>query len=290
MNTEFDAIARDIIALADRSVIQRIAVLRQRCPWIPGQIRSDAVRTGPLPFWGRCVNIDELTATTIVSPAIVEALQSVAGRSESTSTPHAGLQHTYGYLFSLIPTPFGRKRDRWVSNIFEVAFGQPPGTFGPNPKQGTLLSHATWLAGHFAFRREDRLRRLQKCLTDRIHPSLHAATLVSMPSLRLEESIVIATRNGRGAKITLRTDLVQMPRSDHRIEANPWLLVYSIADSRRRDPQLITLFAVSDDCCAAIESRAAKHRRSDIRPRYNAFIPGLASEPHSGQCRLVRQR
>ena len=289
MTPDFDRIARRMIDLADRPLPERVDLLQKRCPRILSQIRRDSVRTGPLPFWGRCMNIDEFAGTSIVSPSVLEVLSATAQRRMSLSMPHAGLQHTYGYLFSVIPTPFGMKRDRWIDDGLERSLGLPSQTLEPRPSLGTLLTNATWLAGRIAFRNDDRLLQLQRRLTDRIAPSLHRMTLPTM-SLRLLESVVTAARSGVEAEIQLRTDIVRMPRAEGELAVNPYLLVYSVADSRCRHPALVTLFAVSEDFREALATRATQRRRSDIRPRYNASVPGLSSEPRKGVCRLERQR
>lgn len=292
MKPDFNSIACRVIELADQPIAQRVGVFRRRCPEILRQIRRDAERSGPLPFWARCLNIDEFAGTTIVSPAVLEVLAVTAQRPMSTTRPHAGLQHTYGYLFSVIPTPFGMKRDRWLNDVFERAFRLPSATFGPAPFPGSLLSHATWLAGHFAFRGENRLRRLQRHLAVRITPELRKLPLgestLRKGSFRLLETVVIATRRTPNVEIQFRTDLIRMPSTIGELSTTPYLLVYSVADSRNRHPQLVTMFATSEEFREEVAARALKRRRSDIRPRYNAFVSGFPSEPQSGRCQLVR--
>ena len=61
-----------------------------------------------LALWGRSVNADENTGETIVHPAILAAIGALAGVPMRGRFVQAGLQHTYGYLFSLIDTPYGR--------------------------------------------------------------------------------------------------------------------------------------------------------------------------------------
>ncbi|MGC3970942.1 MAG: hypothetical protein QM775_27505 [Pirellulales bacterium] len=85
------------------------AVLRKRCPHVYRQMTSDAHRAAMFSLWGRSVNFDEHAGQTIVDPAIVEVVGELAGKSMRGEVVHAGLLHTYGYLFSVIDTPYGAK-------------------------------------------------------------------------------------------------------------------------------------------------------------------------------------
>src|SRR5262245_4006145 len=129
------AIAMTAAAEKGRSVVP---VLRTRCPYVYDQLRRDARFPGLFSLWGRCVNIDENTREVIVQPAILHALGDLAGVRVRGRVVHAGLQHTYGYLFSLIQTPYGFKRDRWTSTDLERGLGVDLTLLGERPAAGTL--------------------------------------------------------------------------------------------------------------------------------------------------------
>src|SRR5262245_58785993 len=113
--------ARAMVAAADagKSVVP---VLKKRCPHVYRQIVRDSKYPGLPALWGRCVNVDENAGKTIVHPAILEAIGIVAGVPMHGPVFHAGLQHTYGYLFSTLQTPYGLKRERWLSTHMEEGF------------------------------------------------------------------------------------------------------------------------------------------------------------------------
>src|SRR5262245_44928449 len=90
--------AKTLVAAAEkgRSVLP---LMKRLCPEICEQIRGDGKTPGLLSFWGRCVNVDENVNDIIVHPAILHAIATLAGVSMRGRIVHAGLQHTYGYLF-----------------------------------------------------------------------------------------------------------------------------------------------------------------------------------------------
>jgi len=286
---DFDRIARRLIAAADQPLADRIALLKRLCPELVHQIETDRGPSGPLIFWGRCRNFDELAGQVIVDPAILETVFRIAEQPFSLAHPHAGLQHTYSYLLSVIDTPYGRKRDRWVRTSLESAFGLPPDVLGPSPTDGTLLANATWLAGSIAFQGHDRLKWMQRCLSKRVARSLTDMKLDRLKGFRFRETTTFSTNGGLCAKVSFVTDLIRMPFVEEGKSEETWLLVYSIEDDRSRHPQLITLFAVTDEFIQAIQDRAATLRRSDIRPRYNAYVSGFPSAGCAGKVQLVRR-
>lgn len=284
---DFDSIAAQLAPSKDVSLSRRQRLLETLCPEIKDQILRDRGRTGPFQFWGLCSNHDEFANQTIVADEIVELISSLAEFDASPQTPHAGLQHTYGYLFSTIETPFGRKRDRWINEDLEAAFGQPSGTFGPAPEEGTLLSNVTWLAGQIAFRNDARLGWLRRALRSRVAASLLNLDLSEVPIQRMTETFRGRFGGTRTqSTIVLRTDLVPLPAVNTWYQGPPWLLVYSIHDRREPHPQLVTLFTVSEQMRTEMEARCQEHTRTDIRLRYNAVIHGVSHDHYRGECRL----
>ena len=67
-------------------------------------------------LWAASSNHDELAGGRIVHPRILRALERRLGVGSHPRgrVGHAGVLHTYGYLFSNLRTPFGLKRRRWV--------------------------------------------------------------------------------------------------------------------------------------------------------------------------------
>ncbi|MCA9138499.1 MAG: hypothetical protein KDB00_17125 [Planctomycetales bacterium] len=281
----FDTIARQLNDEADKPTTQRVSLLRRSCPQIVRQIESDVGRSGPLIFWGECRNVDEFAGKVIVEPPILESIFRIARQPLHLEHPHAGLQHTYGYLFSVIETPFGKKRDRWVSDQLEQSLDLPTDVLGPTPKFGTLLANATWLAGSIAFRGHSRRNWLKRCLGKRVAPSLRDLAIDRLSRVRSIETIKLQPVRGRQLRVSLITDLVRLPLADH--DSDGWLLVYSIEDDRNRNPELVTLFTVSDAFAESVRQRSSLRKLSDIRLRYNAWVPGFPQTPQSGTVKII---
>ena len=279
---DFARLAKRLISTAKRDTTAAALLFRQRLPKLVDHISRDAVRQGPLPFWGKSLNVDELAGLTIVDPSILDLLSEFTGRKLSHTIPHAGLQHTYGYLFSTIETPYGFKRDRWISTELEDAFGLHETTLGAQPTNGTLLANATWLSGQIAFRGSPaQMRRLASSLQNRVAPELLDWTVPKTHTRLLER----VTKTVRGVKRawTLQTDLVKAKRN-----SSFCLLVYSIVDHHTKTQKLITLFPMSPAGVQELIDRGQTVRQKDIRPRYNAYIGALSGHILSGTCRLKR--
>ena len=283
---DFDKITRQLLTSASAGDAKMITAVRRLCPGIVRQIEADQGCSGPAIFWGDCRNFDELAGQVIVEPSILQTIFQIAGRRLSPEHPHAGFQHTYGYLFSVIETPYGKKRDRWVQTDLEAGLGLPLDVLGPSPSEGTLMANATWLAGSIAFSDHKRLHWMRRCLAKRAALSVQEFEPEKWRSLRLTETVPPANSNSLPSDIFLITDLIRMPFAEKSGIRENWLLVYSIDSESSGIPQLITLFTVTDDFVESIRERAAKRKRSDIRPRYNAFVPGLTNDPQRGTVRL----
>src|SRR6185437_3416867 len=117
---------------------------------------------------------------------------------------HAGMEHTYGYLFSTLKTAFGYKRARWVHGDTERGFGLQVGALGPDtPKVsgGSLFSNATYFFGRIAFRDNPELLAALKRGSKAVAKQILQFDYTSLKTIRLEETI--ASKN-----VSLRTDLV----------------------------------------------------------------------------------
>lgn len=259
------AIAMIAAVDAGRSVL---AVLRARCPFVYRQVRRDALYPGLLALWGRSVNFDDEAPEVIVHPAIARALGEQLGAPVRGRVVHAGLQHTYGYLFSLLKTPYGFKRDRWTSTGLERGLGVDLSLLGARPAAGTLLANATWLMGQIAFRGDRRaLARLAR-QADAVAPALVTYDFSALTVTRIEER---ARLPGQACcEVALVTDLLTLSRAP---KGDRWL-VYSVRGGARAPLRLVTAFPVSP---AGVESLRASTPPgpAEVRLRYNAYVPGL---------------
>ncbi len=272
------AVAMTAAAGKGRSVA---AVLRALCPHVHRQLRRDARFPGLLSLWGRCVNFDENAREVIVHPAILRALGEVLGLRVRGRVVHAGLQHTYGYLFSLIETPHGFKRDRWVSTDLERGLGIDPTLLSEQPSAGTLLANATWLMGQVAFRgRPAALARLA-AESAAVAPALIAYDCAALPVCRIEERAVAPGTLRR--QVRLVTDLVTLPRAPD----GDRLLVYSTQTGPRARLRLVTAFPVRPAYAEGLRASAEPGGPAEVHLRYNAYVPGLYGRTVRGRRELL---
>lgn len=89
--------------------------------------------------WGRSTVIDENIGEAVLSRGLFDALHEAAGLECAWPIGNAGLLHCYGYLLSDAATPYGLKRDRWLTPDLARASGKPDDYFEPNAPDTTLL-------------------------------------------------------------------------------------------------------------------------------------------------------
>lgn len=261
-------------------------LLQTKCVWLYEQLRRDAVTPNLFQAWGECVNQDEIAGGTIVDPAILATIGTVAGIPMTGPRYHAGLQHTYGYLFSVIQTPYGYKRDRWISTRLERGFGLSPDTLSPAPTQGTLLANATYLAGNIATRGSPVGRRCIDALNGCVAEDLLHVPFDQLRQSRLIEKAAWNDDKGKARRVRIQTDLVPFPRSPEN-EGESVLLIYSVGRSRQ-PPRLVTLFTVTQSFADSLTASERLGDDVEIVARFNAWVDGLTGTPRRGQ-RTVRR-
>jgi len=239
------------------------------------QIESQISRDSGKPFlklWGKSINFDELAQGTIVQPELLDLMADLIGVApRKERIVHAGMEHTYGYLFSVLKTPYGYKRARWVRPEIEVGFGLPSGTLSPLPSEGTLLSNVSYFAGKIAFRSD----RLSNPFLKSGEKFQVASALVNFPYaylkiIRMEETLRLKGTKKPGSKVVLRTDLVPFPVQPEVKTANTHLLVYSIQRGIRFE--LISAFPVQDSFVTGVVNPDKLGTDQPIITRYNAYI------------------
>ncbi len=288
-------LARDLESVASQqgSIIK---ALEKEQPVLFSQMKADSSHKDWLDLWGQCINFDELAHGIIVSPKIIDPL--VQWFSPSTGKPfeanereilHAGVQHTYGYLFSNLKTAFGYKRARWVRTTLDRGFGLPIGTLSPMPKAGSLFSNATYFAGRIAFKDEpSNLKTLEQEAAQSVSPALLKFDFDSLKPVRLEETI--KTDSG---DVIIRTDFVPFPHAVDGDSNTHWL-IYSISDRRVTDKhtplppaQLITAFPVETSFVDAAFASSGLGENKPIITRYNAFVQGITFKTYTGTRRKL---
>lgn len=237
-------------------------------------------------LWGRSINFDENAKGTIIPEAVIDAILAKAGvDARQNRIVHAGFEHTYGYLLSILKTPYGYKRLRWVRPDIERGFGLEKGAISPTPESGGLFMNVSTFAGHIAFQGDhpkDRaaLKVLRKAkgaaraLRDFDYGSLHGR--------RLKETVAL----GGWRTVEIRTDFVPFTHaSGDATGGNAELLVYSIRDSADEFPHLISAFPIAKGFSDAALDAKGLGEGKPVVTRYNAFLPGVtdASKPVYGK-------
>lgn len=114
-------------------------------PWLAASLADDAA-AGRFAAWGRSTVIDENVGEAVIPRPLFDELHERAGLEATWPVGNAGLLHVYGYLLSTTPTPYGLKRERWLSGELERACGLETGALLPWAGTETLLARATAVA------------------------------------------------------------------------------------------------------------------------------------------------
>jgi len=114
-------------------------------PWLAAALAEDRA-VGRFADWGRSSVIDENVGAAVLARAVFEELHGRAGLEAEWPVGNAGVLHVYGYLLSTTPTPYGLKRERWLSGELDRACGLEVGALLPWAGTETLLSRATTAA------------------------------------------------------------------------------------------------------------------------------------------------
>jgi hypothetical protein len=251
--------------------------MARHAPAVVAELARDAAAPAMLATWGAALNYNQqagggYSADPIVAPAVVDELTALAGATpRHERVVHAGVQHTYGYLFSVLPTPFGFKRARWVEPTVNDGLGLPAGTIAPAPVAGTLLANVTWLAGAIAFAGEPELAAAHSA-PSLVAPEIQALDVAALRIRRLTETVQVG-----GRTVELRTDFVDLP---HPTDATATWLIYSIRDDGHS--RLVTAFPISAAARDKYES-APLGDGIPITTQYNAWVDGLTDTKLPGR-------
>lgn len=258
------AARRMVKAGADAAAIEKI--LRADVPQVATALVKDREGKAWRDLWGEALNVDENTHATVVAAPILSVLARLAGVAAPRATVHAGLQHTYGYLFSLMQTPFGYKRARWVNGELENGFGLPANTLSPTPANGTLLANVTYFLGRLVL---DETAAARLPASDGVHPALRAFDYRKAEIRRLEERVAV---DAGARRVVIRTDLVRFPLP----QKNSFLLIYSADDSTPPGARLYTAFPVDARFAEGLFAAERQGVGQAVKARFNSAVPGFA--------------
>jgi hypothetical protein len=269
--------SRNTTGITDPTVLRKI--LDQDAPGFMTEIDRDGNARDLLNLWGLSSNID---ASNIASGALTipanliqffVSLWKVPYNSNFTQG-NAALNHTYGYLFSNVWTPFGYKRARYVQGELESGLGITPGMFSGIPAQGTLLSNVTYLAATIAFRDNP---ASMKDFSDAVSNGeiVSVPELVNYPYANLKIQRLVEVAANDQFYLELRTDIVAFPKVNTE-GSDQALLVYSLdfhAPGQASKPRLITAFPVQTSFGAGIFNPTGLGNSVPLSLKYNAALP-----------------
>lgn len=240
-------------------------MLEQSYPSLLEQIRSDASDPVLLSQWGESLNFDSGAKKKIIDDKILTELQNFFKLTSDNYIVHAGITHTYGYLFSNLETPYGYKRKRWIDPEVNHAFNLTQMSLSPETLSGTLLSNLTYFAGRIAFQEKSSKASLEqlKNVSLEILNFNYSALKVKI----LEEKIEIPS----DVKKIIRTHFVQFPKRKLS-DQNEYLLVYSVQDLSQHTEKLITIFPINKDSYLKTTDPLLMGADRPILPKYNLHL------------------
>lgn len=275
-------VARAIEGVQDPEKIER--TLRDSLPGFLPQLDLDARLPGLLSLWGLSRNIDEsrLESGTRTVPAnLLKTLNRhlKVPYDDSFTIGHAGLNHTYGYLFSTVETPYGYKRARYVRHEIEAGFGLKEGELGGSPKGGSLLLNLTLFAGKVAFRDSEAGMKAMNDLSSRV-ARYAPSDILKFNFNALKPERLIERIETTDQTIEMRTDLIPFNHPNP-YGKNSSLLIHSILvedkhPSKTRaapaTPVLITVFPVESGMRASLFDPTTMGDPVPLKLRFNAAL------------------
>lgn len=280
------AFSRRLIKEADAG--QAIAPLFEMlAPEISAQLKSDAKQPKLEALWDYALNLDPTSGEKIVDPRLLVLFGQQMGiptnQLATSNVVHAGLQQTYGHLFSLAPSPNGFRRARWVNGVIESGFGLPAGLFGPIPRAGTLFRNATYFFGRLALTdSEEAMAVLEH--TEGVPEALRTFAYDAVAIRRLEERVQVPQVTGR--EILLRTDLIAFTATGAHSQV---LAIYSLYDPGEGLPKLVAGLPIGREDAEALLAADTLGDDQVINSRFEAFIEGLTGTkmPLAGSRRIL---
>lgn len=270
-------VSRTLDGVTDADQIR--TTMDEHLPSFMVQFERDGRSRQLLEFWGLSRNIDESNLATGLRTVPENLLRFFASIwdltfSENFTIGHAGLTHTYGYLFSTRLTPYGYKRARYVTGELEAGFGVSDKLFSGMPRQGTLLSNLTYFTGRIAFRDNP-------ALTTELQAAVKSGQIVNVPelteypfeTLKVRRLVEVVTLEN--ATLEIRTDIVHFPKTNLR-GANTNLLIYSVdyrPNGAEARPRLITAFPVQQTTAKGVFEPSLLGESLPIKLNYNASLP-----------------
>ncbi len=207
-------------------------------------------------YWTDSTIFDELAKAPILPGKVMDALGIPHETTGGIVHAPAGLMHTYGYLFSQLPTAYGLKGKRWIESRVDERLGFPAGTFSPLPPQGEFTSNVTTallglIGGKMALPRAAKLKVSAKVVG------------------RVEQRVSWKTPQGRTVTASVFTHLVELKPLAGLETTDAYLLIYSTLQNRRR--RLVTAFPVDRKFADGI-MKTPPGKSAAFSPRFNLYV------------------
>jgi hypothetical protein len=269
--------------LIDESHTEKISItekLKKDNLALYNQIQNDAKDPTLLGFWGKSFNSDggmNLNGSLnkqIVDLDVLSDIQKVFGIKNDNIRVHAGITHTYGYLFSRLVTPYGFKRKRWTAATLNHAFDFKNHSLSPVPNSGSLLSNLTYFAGKLSFRNADQLSALEKLQ--------NTSEEVKAFDYKNIKKLVVIENVAKPKSLNIVTTLIALPKKAPK-EENDYLLIYSLEEPKSQRGELITAFPIKKEAYLKIINPEGLGENKEISLRYNAYKEGFGPERLLGQ-------
>jgi hypothetical protein len=259
-----------------------LKILENKNPHLLSQIQNDSRDSLLLNFWGESLNFDSGAQKKIINDQIISDLQAQFGIKNDNRVVHAGITHTYGYLFSVLETPYGFKRKRWIDSSLNYAFSLVGKSLSPETKEGGLLSNITFFVGKLAFKNKKDQDAL--LLLKNVSREVLNFDYSKIPKLVLEEQI----KGADSQNVILRTTLIHLPIKQDR-EENDYLLIYSIFSSNFNKEKLVTAFPIKEEAFKKITSPMMLGASQPIVLRYNAYVNNFTDKSFLGVRKLLQK-
>ena len=271
-------VTRSIEGLDDPDQVRK--VIQDALPNFLNQLEQDHRLPTLLSLWGLSRNIDEshLESGRRTVPAnLLKSLNQIlqVPYDDSFAVGHAGLNHTYGYLFSTVETPYGYKRARYIRHEIEAGFGLKEGELSGTPKTGSLLLNLTLFAGKIAFRDSE---EGMKAMTDLSNRTARYAPsdILKFNFAPLKPERLIEQIQTENESIEMRTDLIPFNHPNPNGK-NSSLLIHSLLIQKKgaakAQPVLITVFPVESGMRTGLFDPKTLGDAVPLKLRFNAALP-----------------
>jgi hypothetical protein len=240
-------------------------VFKKSAPSLLPQLKSDSKNTAFINLWGKAKNFDENAKGVIVDKKILICLaEKLKIRNAVTETPefmvvHAGMQHSFGYLFSNLLTKYGYKRDRWTKEDIKSGLGLQSPLISPTEKNGSFLSNITFLFSKLTFG------------TSGLDPKLVRKDITD---LDISKFTVRHLRETLG-HYAIHTTFVKF-KATAKNSKNTHLLIYWIEDLKNKKFELISGFPVDTETVEKAFDPAGLGENKPVSTRYNAWVPSIS--------------